>query len=69
MFFTQQEVELLNSWPKNTVGAKSLHIKEAALIFFSCIMSSEKQNRNSQCRCEKTDYKNILMFSVKFAGS
>jgi len=37
MFFTQQEVELLNSWPKNAVGARSLHIKEAAWIFFSSV--------------------------------
>lgn len=49
MFFTQQEVELLNSWPKNCVWAKEA-AKEAAQIFFSSIKSWGKQNRNSKCR-------------------
>lgn len=67
MFFTQQEVDLLNSWPKNAVWAKEA-AKEATQVFFS-IKSWEKQNRNSKRRWEKNDHKNILMFSVKFAGS
>lgn len=49
MFFTQQEVELLNSWPKNAVWAKEA-AKEAAQIFFSFVKSWEKQNRDSKRR-------------------
>lgn len=49
MFFTQQEVDLLNSWPKNAVWAKEA-AKEAAQVFFFSIKSWEKQNRNSKHR-------------------
>lgn len=41
MCFTQQEVELVNSWPKNTVRAGSVPIKKAAQVFFS-VKSWEK---------------------------
>lgn len=42
MFFTQQQVELLNSWPKNTVWAKEA-TKEAAQIFFSSIKAGKNR--------------------------
>lgn len=35
MFFTQQELELLNSWPKSAVGAKR----------FSCLLQRNRKSR------------------------
>lgn len=69
MFFTQQELELLNSWPKSAVGAKSFHIEKAAQIFLSTAKKQEKQDINSKRKCEKTEQESFLVFCVKVTSS
>lgn len=69
MFFTQQELELLNSWPKSAVWSKSFHIEKPAQIFLSStVKKQEKQDLNSKSRCEKSEQESFLVFCVKVAN-